>query len=69
MILLYEFDYDDAMKWLINMYTCYMMILFDISYGFAVIDIRHSYGPLWSDLGRGRIVGILKSSDQGCLER
>ena len=53
MILFYKFDYDDAMRWLTDMYTCYMMILFDISHGFMVIDIGRSYGPLWSDLGRG----------------
>ena len=32
MILFYELDYDDAMRWLIDMYTCYMMILFDITW-------------------------------------
>ena len=31
-ILLYEFDYDDTMRWLIDMYTYYMMILFDITW-------------------------------------
>ena len=45
MILFYEFDYDDAKRWLIDMYTCYMMILFDISHGFMMIDIGYSYGP------------------------
>ena len=56
MILLYEFDYDDVIRWLIDMYTFYMMILFDSTYGFTIIDIGRSYGLLWSDLGRGRIV-------------
>ena len=72
-ILLYEFDYDNAMRWLIDMYTCYMIILFDISHEFTVIDIGRSYGPLWSDICRGRIMGILWSSNRGycgwCLAR
>ena len=43
MILFYELDYDDAMRWLIDIYTCYMVILFDISHGFTVMDIGSSY--------------------------
>ena len=39
------------------MYTHYMMIAFDISHGYTVMDIGRSYGSLWLDLGRGRIVG------------
>ena len=31
-ILFYKLDYDDVMRWLIDIYTCYMMILFDISH-------------------------------------
>ena len=62
-LLLYEFDYDDAMRWLIDMHTCYMMILFDITHGFTVIDIGHSYESLWSDLGRSCIMRILWSFD------
>ena len=58
MILLYEFDYDDAMRWFIDMQTCYMMFLIDISHGFMMIDIERSYGPLLSDIDRGCIVGI-----------
>ena len=34
MILLYELDYDDAMRWLIDMYTFHMMILCDVTNGF-----------------------------------
>ena len=48
---------DDAMRWLIDMYTHYMMIAFDISHRYTVMDIGRSYGSLWLDLGRGRIVG------------
>ena len=47
MISLYEFDYDDAMRWLVDMYTFYMMILFDISLGFilmAIGQLRDPYG-------------------------
>ena len=65
MILLHEFDYNDVMRWLIDMYTFYMMILFDSTYGFTIIDIGRSYGPLWSNLCRGRIVRILWSSNRG----
>ena len=45
MILFYELDYDDPMRWLIDIYTCYMMILFDISHGFTMMDIDCSYEP------------------------
>ena len=45
MILLYEFDYDNAMRWFIDMYIFYMIILFDVTHGFTVIDIGCSYGP------------------------
>ena len=39
------------------MFTRYMMIAFDISHGYTMMDMGHSYGPLWSNLGRGCIVG------------
>ena len=42
-ILLCELDYDDTMRWLIDIYTFYMMILFDISHGFMVMDNGRSY--------------------------
>ena len=38
-----------------------MMILYDDTHGFTMIGILRSYGPLWMDLRRGRIVRILRA--------
>ena len=39
--------------------TC--IYLYDDTHGFTMIGILRSYGPLWMDLRRGRIVEILRA--------